>query len=177
MHLQPVHCCLRFFRVGFNVADGSSVILTETSLLMLTLLLDSIGRIATILFAHLYGIALEADCKKYRFLADIFNDLGIFLDFCSPIFPGPIRVALLCLSGSLKALCGVAGGATKASLSVHFAKSGNVGELNAKVRRPIPAEEGGCGADEGAGFEPGNCDKFAWNAREFFFRRFLQGDI
>jgi hypothetical protein len=99
------------------------------------------------LFAHLYGIALEVDCKKYRFLADIFNDLGIILDFCSPIFPGPVRVGLLCLSGSLKALCGVAGGATKACLSVHFAKTGNVGELNAKVSKALPIKEGGCGAD------------------------------
>jgi hypothetical protein len=94
---------------------------------------DSVGRIATILFAYKFGPALEAECKQYRFLADIFNDSAMILDCMSPAFPRIIRVNLLCASGSLRALCGVAGGASKASLSVHFAKSGNVGELNAKV--------------------------------------------
>lgn len=71
----------------------------------------------------------------YRFLADIFNDSAMLLDGLSPVFrlSHAARIGLLCLSGSLKALCGVAGGASKASLSVHFAKTGNVGELNAKV--------------------------------------------
>jgi len=94
---------------------------------------DSVGRIATILFAYKFGPALEAECKKYRFLADIFNDSAMVMDCLSPAFPRMARVGLLCVSGSLRALCGVAAGASKASLSVHFAKSGNVGELNAKV--------------------------------------------
>jgi hypothetical protein len=86
-----------------------------------------------ILFAYHFGISLEAECKRYRFAADIFNDSAMVLDCISSAFPTNIRVALLCLSGSLRALCGVAGGGSKASLSVHFAKMGNVGELNAKV--------------------------------------------
>lgn len=94
---------------------------------------DSIGRLATILFAHKFGIALEAECKMYRFLADIFNDSAMVLDTLSPLFPGYLRVSLLCTSGMLRALCGVAGGASKTSLSVHFAKTGNVAELDAKV--------------------------------------------
>jgi len=35
------------------------------------------------------------------------------------------------LSSALRALCGVAAGSSKASLSAHFAKWGNLGELNA----------------------------------------------
>jgi hypothetical protein len=62
----------------------------------------------------------------------------MLLDCLSPAFPRPAKVGLLCFSGSLRALCGVAGGASKASLSVHFAKTGNVGELNAKVRQAVP---------------------------------------
>jgi hypothetical protein len=99
---------------------------------------DSVGRIATILFAYDFGPALEAECKKYRFLADIFNDAGMVLSCVTPSLPPFFKVTLLCLSGTLRALCGVAAGSSKASLSVHFAKSGNVGELNAKVRFRVP---------------------------------------
>ena len=104
--------------------------------------IDSVGRIATILFAYRFGPALEAECKKYRFLADIFNDSAMLMDCLSPAFPRTARLALLCLSGSLRALCGVAAGASKTSLSVHFAKNGNVGELNAKVRQAASSDIG-----------------------------------
>ncbi|KAI5810448.1 vitamin B6 photo-protection and homoeostasis-domain-containing protein [Pyronema omphalodes] len=114
---------------GFGVGDANA---SATSAMLLTILQDCVGRIATILFAYKLGPALEAECKMYRFMADIFNDSAMILDCLSPKLPQTARIAILCLSGSLRALCGVAGGASKASLSVHFARTGNVGELNAK---------------------------------------------
>lgn len=89
------------------------------------------GRVATILFAHRFGSALEPECKMYRLSADIFNDSAMILDCLSPAFPKPIRVGVLGASSVLRALCGVAAGSSKASLSAHFAKWGNLGELNA----------------------------------------------
>jgi hypothetical protein len=89
------------------------------------------GRLATILFAHKLGSSLVAECKRYRLLADIFNDTAIILDALSPVFPKPIRVVLLSVSSVSRAICGVAGGSSKTSLSAHFAKWGNLGELNA----------------------------------------------
>ena len=68
----------------------------------------------------------------YRLLADIFNDTAMVLECLSPAFPKPIRVTILATSSALKALCGVAAGSSKASLSAHFARWGNLGELNAK---------------------------------------------
>ncbi|KAI9806184.1 MAG: hypothetical protein M1825_006299 [Sarcosagium campestre] len=68
----------------------------------------------------------------YRLLADVFNDLSIVLDCLSPALPQAMRVVLLGLSSILRALCGVAAGSSKASLSAHFARWGNLGELNAK---------------------------------------------
>lgn len=44
---------------------------------------------------------------------------------------GVMRVSVLSTAGMLRALCGVAGGSSKASLSAHFAKWGNLAELNA----------------------------------------------
>ena len=89
------------------------------------------GRLATILFAHKLGTSLEPECKMYRLAADIFNDTAMVLDCLSPALPKIPRVALLSFSSVLRALCGVAAGSSKASLSAHFAKRGNLAELNA----------------------------------------------
>jgi len=86
----------------------------------------------TILFAWRLGSSLEPECKMYRLLADILNDFAFVLDCLSPAFPKPFRVIILTFSGVLRALCGVAAGSSKASLSAHFAKWNNLGELNAK---------------------------------------------
>ena len=89
------------------------------------------GRIATILFAHRLGTSLEPECKMYRLAADVFNDTAMIFDCLSPALPKASRVVLLSFSSVLRALCGVAAGSSKASLSAHFAKWGNLGELNA----------------------------------------------
>lgn len=88
--------------------------------------------VAAILFAWKYGTALEPEAKMYRLAADILNDSAIILDCLSPAFPSNMRVAVLCLSGTFRALCGVTAGGAKAALSLHFSKGSNVGELNAK---------------------------------------------
>ncbi|KAJ5818362.1 hypothetical protein N7474_003953 [Penicillium riverlandense] len=114
--------------VGVGNADAS-----PTSALLLHILQDSSGRIATILFAHRVGTALEPECKTYRLAADVFNDIAMILDCLSPGVPaGYMRVTVLSTAGVLRALCGVAGGSSKASLSAHFARWGNLAELNAK---------------------------------------------
>jgi hypothetical protein len=57
----------------------------------------------------------------------------MIMDCLSPMVPaGVMRVSILSTAGILRALCGVAGGSSKASLSAHFAKWGNLAELNAK---------------------------------------------
>lgn len=112
-----------------GVGDSSA---SPTAALILSIIQESAGRIATILFAYRFGTSLEPECKMYRLLADILNDLAFVLDCLSPAFPKPIRVLVLSFSSVLRALCGVAAGSAKASLSAHFARWGNLGELNAK---------------------------------------------
>ena len=112
-----------------GVGDSSA---SPTAALLLSILQESAGRIATILFAHRFGTSLEPECKMYRLLADVLNDIAFVLDCLSPIFPKPVRVVVLSFSSVLRALCGVAAGSAKASLSAHFARWGNLGELNAK---------------------------------------------
>ncbi|WPG98283.1 DUF647-domain-containing protein [Acrodontium crateriforme] len=114
-----------------SVGVGDSTA-SPTSALLLSVLQESAGRLATIAFAHRLGTALEPECKMYRLLADVLNDFAFVIDTLSPIFPKPARVAILSCSSVLRALCGVAAGSAKASLSAHFAQQGNLGELNAK---------------------------------------------
>ncbi|KAI9780869.1 MAG: hypothetical protein M1839_006496 [Geoglossum umbratile] len=114
---------------GVGVGDATA---SPTAALLLNVVQESVGRLATILFAHKLGNSLVAECKRYRLLADIFNDAAIIIDCLSPIFPKPIRVVFLSVSSVSRAICGVAAGSSKTSLSAHFAKWGNLGELNAK---------------------------------------------
>lgn len=106
-----------------GVGDATA---TPTAAILLSILQDSTGRIATILFAHRVGTALEPECKSWRLAADIFNDAAMILDCLSPALPRVQRTVLLSVSSSLRALCGVAAGSAKASLSNHFAKWGNL---------------------------------------------------
>ncbi|KAL8930141.1 MAG: hypothetical protein Q9208_000758 [Pyrenodesmia sp. 3 TL-2023] len=116
------------YGTGVGVGDASA---SPTTALLLSILQESTGRIATILFADRLGTALEPECKMYRLAADVFNDAAMILDCLSPALPRGPRVLLLSSSSVLRALCGVAAGSSKASLSAHFAKWGNLGELNA----------------------------------------------
>lgn len=123
--------------LGVGVGDASA---SPTTALLLSVIQESAGRIATILFAHKLGTSLEPECKMYRLAADVFNDAAMILDCLSPAFPRTIRVLVLSLSSILRALCGVTAGSSKASLSAHFAKWGNLGELNAVSRSVMPLQ-------------------------------------
>ena len=114
---------------GLGVGDASS---SATFAMLLTILKDAMSRIATIVFANRFGLRIEPDAKRYRFLADLFNDTAFFLELCSPYLGPWGKVVALSAGEGLRALCGVAAGASKAALSVHFAKHDNLAELNAK---------------------------------------------
>lgn len=114
---------------------------SATAVVLLSILQESMGRIATILFAWRLGTSLEPEAKRWRLAADFFNDSGMILETLTPMIPTSYsggwyaRICLLSGASVLRALCGVAAGSSKATLSQHFAveeNGGNVGELNAK---------------------------------------------
>lgn len=94
--------------------------------------------------AYWLGSLLYPEAKTYRFVADILNDVAIALETLLPLFTSPSsplyvpgsRVGVLCLSASLRSLCGVTAGGAKAAIALHFASpvtgTGDVGDLNAK---------------------------------------------
>jgi len=51
--------------------------------------------------------------------ADILNDMAMSLELCSPLLPESYFATVLCLATSMKAIVGVAGGATRAALTQH----------------------------------------------------------
>lgn len=102
--------------------------------------------------AHYLGTSLFPEAKTYRLLADFLNDAAITLNALSPLlstvhipfcaswlFPesgSGLQMVALCLSGAMGALCGLAAGGSKSSLTLHFATpdsgKGDMGELSAK---------------------------------------------
>ncbi|KAL1892628.1 hypothetical protein Sste5346_006913 [Sporothrix stenoceras] len=114
---------------GLGVGNASQ---SPTGALVLKIIQDTFSRMATILFAHRMGQAIEPECKTYRFMADLFNDSALLLDLLTPVLPFFPKVCVMVVSSILRALCGIAANASKASLSAHFAKTGNLAELNAK---------------------------------------------
>lgn len=137
-----------------EVSLGSTEAATAATLL--AILQSTLSNLTTILFASRAAPRISPDVKFYRFLADVVNDIAFVLDLLAPslstsfdlgplspltsslwpLLPLPVtpRVLALCTSSMLRAVCGVAGGSSKAVLSAHFARSNpeNVGELNAK---------------------------------------------
>ncbi|TDZ18946.1 RUS1 family protein-like protein [Colletotrichum orbiculare MAFF 240422] len=114
---------------GMGVGDSMA---SPTGAMMVQVIRESMGRFGTIAFAHLMGTSIEAECKSYRLAADVLQDVAHVIDCLSPIFPTSVRFVVLCFSSVLFSASGVAGNASKSSLSGHFAKWNNLGELNAK---------------------------------------------
>lgn len=115
--------------LGIESSDSHS---TATYATLLSIAQSTISNLSTILFANYASSRISGEVKFYRFLADIVNDVAFLLDLVSPSLPVVLRVPSLCLSSAFRAVCGVAGGSSKAVLSAHFAVDGNIGELNAK---------------------------------------------
>lgn len=116
-----------------GVGDQSA---TSTSALFMKIIQETVGRLGTICFAWKFGSALEPECKKYRFMADIVNDSAMIFDCVSPLFPfdKKVTVAMLCMSGLLRSICGVMAGGSRAALTQHFTdpNRGSIADVNAK---------------------------------------------
>lgn len=116
-----------------GVGDKSA---TSTSALFMKIIQETIGRLGTIFFAWKFGSALEPECKKYRFMADLVNDSAMIFDCISPMFPfnKTVTITLLCMSGLMRSICGVLAGGSRAALTQHFTdpNRGSIADVNAK---------------------------------------------
>lgn len=95
------------------------------------LLRDGTGMLGRILFAWLKGNKLDSEAKKWRLFADVLNDIAMFIEIAAPHFP-PFFTLIVCIAGIFKSIVGVAGGATRAALTVHQARRNNMADISAK---------------------------------------------
>uniref|UniRef100_A0A8D0GWC7 RUS family member 1 n=1 Tax=Sphenodon punctatus TaxID=8508 RepID=A0A8D0GWC7_SPHPU len=102
---------------GVGVGDQAS---TVTAATVTWLLKDGTGMLGRILFAWMKGL-----------FADVLNDVAIFMEIVAPAFPACFT-AIVCASGLAKCIVGVAGGATRAALTMHQARRDNMADVSAK---------------------------------------------
>ncbi|TKR57359.1 hypothetical protein L596_030841 [Steinernema carpocapsae] len=95
------------------------------------LLKDGVGMLGRILFAWLKGSRLDIDCKKWRLIADIFNDVAFLIDLLAPA-GGDWFIYFAVTSSLLRSFVGVAGGATRAAIIQHQARRHNLADVAAK---------------------------------------------
>jgi hypothetical protein len=114
--------------VGYGVGkEGASA----TSATLSWFMRDGLGMFGGMLFAWSQAQQFGLDVRKWRLFADVINDVGLTLELVSPLCPG--YFLLFATLGSVcRSMCGVAAGATRSALSLHFARKKNLADISAK---------------------------------------------
>uniref|UniRef100_A0A914YBG2 Protein root UVB sensitive/RUS domain-containing protein n=1 Tax=Panagrolaimus superbus TaxID=310955 RepID=A0A914YBG2_9BILA len=114
---------------GVGVGNQEATVLAAS---MTWLLKDGTGMIGRIIFAWAKGTELDSNCKKWRLVADVFNDLAFLIDITAQHFSGALFPVFCCFSSTLRAIVGVAGGATRTAVTRHQARRQNLADVAAK---------------------------------------------
>ncbi|CAH1647548.1 unnamed protein product [Spodoptera littoralis] len=113
---------------GVGVGDTTATPLAAT---VTWVLKDGCGHLGKIYFAYSHGTHLDAYSKKWRLYADVLNDAAMCIEIALPVFKN-YTTAVLCVSTVMKAIVGVAGGATRAAMTQHHAIRSNLADVSAK---------------------------------------------
>ncbi|KAF9413184.1 hypothetical protein HW555_008538, partial [Spodoptera exigua] len=113
---------------GVGVGDTTATPLAAT---VTWVLKDGCGHLGKIYFAYSHGTHLDAYSKKWRLYADVLNDAAMCIEIALPAFKN-YTTAVLCVSTVMKAIVGVAGGATRAAMTQHHAIRSNLADVSAK---------------------------------------------
>uniref|UniRef100_A0A3B3WGI6 RUS family member 1 n=1 Tax=Poecilia mexicana TaxID=48701 RepID=A0A3B3WGI6_9TELE len=113
---------------GVGVGNQEATVAAAT---VTWLLRDGTGMLGRILFAWRKGSKLDSEAKKWRLFADVLNDIAMFMEILAPHFPACFTL-VVCTAGIFKSIVGVAGGATRAALTVHQARRDNMADISAK---------------------------------------------
>jgi len=93
---------------------------------------DGFGLLGGLMFSAWASSHFDAHVKEFRFFADLINNVGLALDMMAPLVPSEYFWLLASVSTLCKTLCGLSAGATKGSISQHFAVAGNLADVHAK---------------------------------------------
>lgn len=115
-----------------EAAGVGSVEATALSAAMTWALKDGVSMIGGLFFSYLASPLFDSYVKEFRLFADVVNDVGLTLDMLAPYFGRDNLLWVASAAGLCKTLCGISAGATKSSITLHFAREGNMADLNAK---------------------------------------------
>eukprot|EP00755_Sulcionema_specki_P019452 Sspe_Gene.69505::Locus_40978_Transcript_2_2_Confidence_0.500_Length_1457::g.69505::m.69505 len=119
-------------RCVFKGVGVGEVVATTGAATLTWIMRNVTGMVGRISFASLKSSQLDSDCKRWRLAADLTNDMAIFLEILSATVDKYFFLAIICLASLCQAVTGVAGGATRASLTQHFAIAQNMADVSAK---------------------------------------------
>ncbi|EGD73838.1 hypothetical protein PTSG_05532 [Salpingoeca rosetta] len=113
---------------GVGVGDAQATVAAAT---YTNLLRDATGMLAGIWFAWYSSTDMDRNAKQWRLVADVVNDMAMLVELVSPLIPAAF-LPLMCMASFLRAIVGVAGGATRAALVRHQARLNNMADVSAK---------------------------------------------
>lgn len=93
---------------------------------------DGFGMCGSLLFASLVGSGFDENVKEWRLFADLINDVGLSLNMLAPLVGDDYFVLVAALGATCTTICGMVAGATRASITAHFALRGNIADVSAK---------------------------------------------
>ena len=93
---------------------------------------DGCGMIGGLIFSYYSSPYFDSHVKEFRLFADIVNDIGLTLDMIAPYIPKSYLLYVSISATLCRTLCGISAGATKGSITQHFAIESNMADLNAK---------------------------------------------
>uniref|UniRef100_A0A9L0SIE8 RUS family member 1 n=1 Tax=Equus caballus TaxID=9796 RepID=A0A9L0SIE8_HORSE len=114
--------------LGLGVGDAKASVSAATATWLVK---DSTGMLGRIIFAWWKGSKLDCNAKHWRLFADILNDVAMFLEIMAPVYPICFTM-IVCISNLAKCIVSVAGGATRAALTMHQARRNNMADVSAK---------------------------------------------
>ena len=107
-----------------GVGNSEASILSST---LSWLLRDGTGMISSIFFTYCKSSDLDYNPKQWRLVADISNDFAMMIDLLAK------NPFILCFSAIFRAICGVAGSATRMQIILHQTNGNdNLGDIAAK---------------------------------------------
>uniref|UniRef100_A0A7E4UWT7 UPF0420 protein n=1 Tax=Panagrellus redivivus TaxID=6233 RepID=A0A7E4UWT7_PANRE len=114
---------------GVGVGNQEATVLAAS---LTWLIRDGVGMVGSIVFAWAKGTELDSNCKRWRLVADILNDLSHLLELAAPHLSTDWFIPITCGSSLLRAVVGVAGGATRTAVTRHQARRENLADVAAK---------------------------------------------
>jgi len=93
---------------------------------------DGVAMVGGLLYSYSCSHKFDAHVKEFRLFADVVNDVGFLLDMLAPVLGREYLLLVSSAAVLCKTLCGISAGATKSSITQHFAVRGNMADLNAK---------------------------------------------